>query len=64
MLRLVLLITLFSSAIFSFSNCTDQHSNHVLILEYDNEDYGCVHDDHSQYDDGDSLNLEAASYNL
>jgi hypothetical protein len=22
------------------------------------EDYGCVHDNHSQYDDGDSINLE------
>ena len=27
-------------------------------LDYDlNEDYGCVHKNHSQYDDGDSLNL-------
>ena len=64
MLRLVLLITLVSSTIFSFSNCTDHNANHVLILEDYDEDYGCVHDDHSQYDDGDSLNLEAASYNL
>ena len=22
------------------------------------EDYGCVHDNHSQYDDGDGINLE------
>ena len=28
------------------------------------EDYGCYHEHHSQYDDGDSLNLEASSYNL
>ena len=26
------------------------------------EDYGCIHESHSKYDDGDSLNLEAASF--
>ena len=31
---------------------------------FDREDYGCYHENHSQYDDGDSLNLEASSYNL
>ena len=22
------------------------------------EDYGCIHENHSQYDDGDSINIE------
>jgi len=27
------------------------------------EDYGCVHDNHNQYDDGDSINLEFLNEN-
>jgi hypothetical protein len=43
---------------------TDYVSSESFSVEHNNavrEDYGCLHERHSQYDDGDSLNLEAAS---
>jgi hypothetical protein len=61
-----LLIVLFVALTLSimFSNCSDENSSYDNISEEPREDYGCVHDNHSRYDDGDSLNLEAASHNL
>jgi len=47
-----------------FSNCSVENTRNTSRFEEPREDYGCVHDNHSQYDDGDSLNLEAASQNF
>ena len=47
-----------------FSNCSVKNSSYIDVLEEPREDYGCVHDNDHRYDDGDSLNLEAASQNL
>ena len=42
---------------------TAHASSESFVIEHnkvDREDYGCLHEGHSQYDDGDSLNLETA----
>ena len=57
----LLTIVLLSSLIFTVSSFTLQLSkttDYKSEIEAPREDYGCVHDDHSQYDDGDSLNLK------
>lgn len=56
-------MSLLLSLIFTVSSFTLQLSKSTNNqIEAPREDYGCLHEDHSQYDDGDSLNLEAASY--
>ena len=60
-MRISILFFLVLLTVFSFSNCTEKQVNHTLIIEEHDEDYGCLHENHSQYDDGDSLNLEAVS---
>jgi hypothetical protein len=54
---LLLLSTLF----VSLTNSTK--SKTIDNAEEPREDYGCLHEDHSQYEDGDSLNLEMVNYN-
>ena len=52
---------LLSTLFVSLSNSTK--SKTINNTEEPREDYGCLHEDHSQYEDGDSLNLEMVNYN-
>ncbi len=68
MLRFILLTLLTGVTIMgivldnSNDNSDKVFKTNIMALPDDTrEDYGCVHDDHSQYDDGDSLNLEAVN---
>ena len=64
-LTALLAITLITGIVIDTSDSNQlKHETYKTINEDSNEDYGCVHDDHSQYDDGDSLNLEAANQSL
>ena len=58
--RLITIIALLTVLIYSIS--LDIES--IDTDDYP-EDYGCVHDNHAQYDDGDGVNLEFlnANYN-
>jgi|11_taG_2_1085331.scaffolds.fasta_scaffold206864_1 hypothetical protein len=63
MLRLILVtllsITLVTGFIFDTTNNTRNKAfkEEVLSFQDENEDYGCVHEDHEQFDDGDSINI-------
>ena len=68
MLRFILLtlltgVTIMGIVLDNSSDNSDKtfRTNIITLPDDDREAYGCVHDDHSQYDDGDSLNLEAAN---
>ena len=59
MLRFILLALLATTLVISIVLDTSGN-NHIIDntqAAESNEDYGCIHEDHSQYDDGDSLNL-------
>ena len=58
MFRFVVISLLTITVFLSLSIKSKEYSENYNQLDYDlNEDYGCVHENHSQYDDGDSLNL-------
>lgn len=59
MKSLLLTIVLLSFLIIA---ATNNDNNKVLTSNNNNEDYGCLHEEHSQYDDGDSLNLDIVNY--
>ena len=57
MLRILILLSLLFVLVASLSVETlgfDQKQTSVK----DYEDYGCVHEDHSQFEDGDGLNIK------
>jgi len=61
--NLLLTTSLLLTLIFTVSSFTLQSTKSTNNkIQEPREDYGCLHEDHSQYEDGDSLNLEAASY--
>ena len=64
MIRLLIVLCIALTFSIMFSNCSVKNSSYIDVLEEPREDYGCVHDNDHRYDDGDSLNLEAASQNL
>ena len=70
MLQLVLTILLASVLITGIvidSNKeakSESGSNEVHNVLDEREDYGCIHEDHSQYDDGDSINLDYLNSNV
>ena len=66
MVKIILTVLLFILIISSIVDTKDNESiKQMLSHDKDNrEDYGCLHKDHSQYEDGDGLNLEAANYVL
>ena len=64
MIRFLTALCIALSFPIMFSNCSVENTRNTSRFEEPREDYGCVHDNHSQYDDGDSLNLEAASQNF
>ena len=62
-LTVLLSVVLITSVIVNTKD--DEQTKQILSHDKDNrEDYGCLHEDHSQYEDGDGLNLEAANYVL
>ena len=62
MKSLLLTTVLLSTLIIISSKFINNDNFNNINIKESNEDYGCLHEDHSQYDDGDGLNLEAASY--
>lgn len=52
MLRVIILSAVVFALTVSFAKGIDYSEENY------NEDYGCIHENHSQYDDGDGLNLE------
>ena len=64
MAKILISLIIISTLSIVLSNCSVEIVDNRNNLEEPREDYGCVHDNNSQYDDGDSLNLEAASQNL
>lgn len=60
MLRLFLVLSLMSALIISL---IVENSSARKPDDYP-EDYGCVHDNHSQYDDGDSANIDFLNENF
>lgn len=65
MLRLILVALLTTTLIMGIVLDTsgNEPSDSSTTQQDDREDYGCVHEDHSQYDDGDSLNLNYLNEN-
>ena len=59
MLRFILVTLLTTTLIMGIVfDTSDSKPSDSSIKQQDNrEDYGCIHEDHNQYDDGDSLNL-------
>ena len=62
MKSLLLTTVLLSSLIIASSSFINNETSTSKSIEEPREDYGCLHESHSQYDDGDGLNLEAAAY--
>ena len=56
LIRTLILLTLITTLILSL--VSEGASTHLSEPEEYPEDYGCVHDNHSQYDDGDSINID------
>lgn len=61
MIRSLILLSLVAALILSLTN-----EGVSLSRKPDDypEDYGCVHDDHSQYDDGDGANIDFLNANF
>ena len=59
MIRFILVVLLTTTLIVGI--VLDISSNESNISSNDYEDYGCIHEDHSQFDDGDGLNLNFIS---
>ena len=58
MFRFIIVSILTATLVLSLTVEKKESYESYNKLDYDlNEDYGCVHENHSQYDDGDSLNL-------
>jgi hypothetical protein len=53
-----ILVVLVTSALLMGLAVNDQLDKNLEIIYDNSEDYGCVHEEHSQFDDGDSLNLD------
>ena len=64
MSRALIVLIIVSTLSIALSNCSFEIVSNENTFEEPREDYGCVHDNHSQYNDGDSLNLDAASQNF
>lgn len=59
MLRAFLFISLLFTLAASLTlESLGNDSKYELHTDEDYEDYGCIHEGHSQFDDGDSLNIE------
>ena len=57
----LLTIVLFTLIVFlSFGTAGNDTTvvQHNLVLIDDYEDYGCIHESHSQFDDGDGINID------
>ena len=64
MSRALIVLIIVSTLSIALSNCSFEIVSNENTFKEPREDYGCVHDNHSQYNDGDSLNLDAASQNF
>ena len=65
MLRFILVALLTTALIMGIVLDTSGNESSIDSISQQNnsEDYGCVHENHSQYDDGDSLNLNYLNEN-
>lgn len=61
MIRSLAIFSVVLGLIIMFTDYVSSESFSVERNKTVREDYGCLHERHSQYDDGDSLSLEAAS---
>lgn len=65
MLRFILIALLTTTLIMGIVLDTSGNESSLTSISHQggSEDYGCVHEDHSQYDDGDSVNLNYLNNN-